>query len=298
MDFIKKKIIRLWPLLLFGFILFAVAGLFKLVKFDIYSNILTLFFFETTGLNLKQSINGISWFVSVLFFVSIFYFYIFKYFKKTSYNFFISLLVLFGYTFLVHATNGAINGHVKTIYNVFTLGVMHGLTGMGLGYLIHEFFKYTKTQPYTDSIKSVIGYTIIEGFLLCFVVYESGFHIMPFNNKIILVMAFAVLFLTFLFKRGFISRLLDNKFSNIIGRYAFTLYMIHAPFWPYLKLFLLPYKNFFVIHPYFCICICFISCLLFAILTYHLIEIPAGKFLKKKFFPQKISRTFNKSLHT
>lgn len=287
MDFIKKKIIRLWPLLLFGFVLYALAGILGFVRFNIYPNLLCLVFLENIGVTLRPSLNGIAWFVSVLFIISIFYFYIFKYFKKTSYNFFIPILVLIGYTFLVHVTKGVISGNIQTVNNILNVGMINGLTGMGLGYLIHEFYQYLKTQPFANTIKSTIIYTIIEGYLLGFVVYESGFHKMHFNNKIILVVAFVCLFLTFLLKRGLVSRLFDNKFSAILGRYAFSLYMIHGPLWPYLLFILKPYKSVCVAHPYFCIAVCLIACLIFAVLTYHFVEVPAGRYLKKKFFPQK-----------
>lgn len=290
-DFIKKKIIRLWPLIAFLFVFFIFADLVGYVKhFDLYNNILSLLFLGNSGVTLKMVDFGWSWFVSVLFFVSIFYFYIFKYFKKTSYNFWISLLVLLGYTFIIHTSKGGVGLSVnfKDTINITNMGLVLGISGMGLGYLIHEFYQYLKSQPFVSSIKSVITYTIIEGYLLGFVIYETGFHRIKFNNKIILIVAFTGLFLTFLLKRGFISRILDNKFSAILGRYAFSLYMTHGALWIILyNIFVKHYKSICLAHPYLSGVICFIMCMIFAILTYHFVEVPAGKFLKKKFFPQK-----------
>ena len=290
-DFIKKKIIRLWPLMAFSFVFFIFADVLGYVRhFDLYGNILSLLFLGYSGVTLTSCDFAWSWFVSVLFFVSIFYFYIFKYFKKTSYNFWISIIVLLGYTFVIHVSKGGVglSFNNKDTINIYNMGLVLGISGMGLGYLIHEFYQYVKSQPFVSSIKSVITYTIIEAYLLVFVIYETGFHKIKFNNKIILIVAFTGLFLTFLLKRGFISRILDNKFSAILGRYAFSLYMTHAALWCVLWHCLIkPYKAFWVAHPYLSIDICFVICMLFAVLTYHFVEVPAGKYLKKKFFPQK-----------
>lgn len=289
-NFIKKKIIRLWPLIAFVFCLYLIAYYLGVIKhFDLYGNILSLLFLVNSGISLNKSNIGHDWFISVLFFISIFYFYIYKHFDKKKSSFFISILVLLGYTFFVHATNGSVSGDIKTINNIINLGMLNGLTGMGLGYIIHEFYLYLKEQPYTKSIKSIFTYTILEGLLLGFVIYESGFHKFHFNNKIVLVIAFSFLFITFLLKRGLISKFLDNKISTIIGNYSLSLYITHGFLWNIIHYYWLKsHQEICIAHPYFCILGCFITCLIFAILTYHLVEVPAGKFLKKKFFPQKI----------
>ncbi len=286
-DFIKKKIIRLWPLVVWVLILFLIADVVGIVKhFDLYNNILSLLFLSNSGVSLRWGNIGHDWFISVLFFVSIFYFYIFKYFKKTSYNFFIPILVLLGYTFLVHVTNGRLWGHIHTTNNIFNWGMLYGISGMGLGYLVYEFYQYLKLQPFVDSIKSIIVYTIAEGYLLGFVVYESGFHKMKFDNKIILIVAFVGLFILFLLKRGLVSKVLDNKFSLIMGQYTFAFYMTHGFLKNIMKYYWInPHKDICLLHPYLSVFCSFVLCFVFAVITYHLVEVPAGKYLKKKLFP-------------
>ncbi len=282
MNFIKTRIVRLWPLIGFVFILFMLADWFGIIKFRLYSNILSLLFLENVGLTLSWGNMNQDWFVSVLFFVSIFYFYIFKYFKKTTYNFFIPILILIGYTFLIQHHKGGLGGHIQTYYDIFNCGLIRGLAGMGLGYMIHQFYSYIKSQPYISTIASTITYTIIEGYLLGFVIYETGLHKISFDNKIILVIAFCGLFITFLLKRGFISKLLDNKYSAILGRYSYSLYMTHCFVWYLLKFYWVKYHvNTILEHPYLTGVIMFIIAFTFAIITYHLVEVPAGKYLKK-----------------
>lgn len=285
MDFIKTRIIRLWPLVFFLFVLYMAAGCLGVVKFRLYSNVLSLLLLENIGITLKWGNMGHDWFVSVLFFVSIFYFYIFKYFKKTTYNFFIPIIVLLCYTFLVHKSNGGMGQHIKTYYGFFNGGILRGLGGMGLGYILYLFYSYLKTQPFINTMKTAIIYTIIEGYLLGFVIYETGLHKMSFNNNIILVVAFCGLFLTFLLKRGFVSKLLDNKFSAILGRYSFALYMTHGCLWEFFKHYWVnSHVKTVVIHPYLISIVMFLTAFIFAIITYHCVEIPAGKYLKKKLF--------------
>ena len=50
MDFIKKKICRLWPLIAFGILLYGIADILGFIKhFDLYGNILSLLFLENAG---------------------------------------------------------------------------------------------------------------------------------------------------------------------------------------------------------------------------------------------------------
>lgn len=284
-DFIKTKIIRLWPLVAFLFILYMIVGCFGLVKFKLYPNILALLLLENIGITLKWGNIADDWFVSVLFFVSIFYFYIFKYFKKTTYNFFIPIVVLLCYTFLIQQSNGGMGEHIKTYYGIFNCGLLRGIGGMGLGYLIYQFYSYLNNQTFVNNLKSSIIYTVIEGYLFGFVVYETGFHKISFNNRIILVITFCGLLLTFLLKRGFLSKLLDNKFSVILGRYSFALYMTHCFLWHLFKHYWVDsHVNTIITHPYLTGIGMFIIAFIFAIFAYHCVEIPAGKYLKKKLF--------------
>ena len=285
MDFIKKKIVRLWPLMALNFVLFLMASGFGIVKFNFYKYVFSLLLLENIGVTFDHTIQG-GWFVSVLFFVSLFYFYIFKYFDKKYYNFYIPILVILGYTYMVHGTNGAIGAQLQIIGEVFNGGVIQGISAMGLGFLIHEFYRYLETQNYIETLKSKIIYTLLEGYLLGFVVYETIMHKIHFKNLLILVIAFCGLFITFLLQRGYISKILNNKISGILGRYAYSLFLTHG--------FVIILFNYFYVkkntdilfnHPYEILGIAIILALIFAVLVYHLVEVPAGKWLKKKFFP-------------
>lgn len=287
MDFIKNKIARLWPLIAFVVLLDFIGSCFHLIKFKFYDNIFALLFLSNSGITFTEPRAEV-WFLSVLFLVSVFYFYIFKYFNKTVYNFFIPVTVLLCSTFMVHATHGRCGGHLEVYYNFLNMGIIRGIAGMGLGYMVYEFYQYLKTQPFVNSIKSVIVYSLFEGYLLGFIIYETIFHKMHFQNRMILIVAFTALFLLFLLKRGFVSRLFDIKLSAVLGRYAFAIYMTHS--FIYTVLYQLWIKSHIEIiskYPLATILILFAIVFVFSIFTYHFVEVPAGKYLKKKFFPEK-----------
>lgn len=285
-DFIKKKILRLWPCLAFVNILMLISSFFGIIKFKLYANFLSLLFLNCSGIAISTTNITVDWYISVLFWVSLFYFYIFKYFKKEYYNFFIPIIVLLSFTFLVHVTNGGMGGHIEVYYNFINIGLVRGLSSIGLGYIIFNFYEYLKNKPFCDSLNSLITYSIIEGYLLGFVVYESILHKMSFNNKIILVIAFSFLFLSFLLKRGLISRFFDKKVFGALGKYSYALYITHYYFMYNLihSVWIKHNSDIIKFHPYLFLLIVFIIAMSFAILTYHFVEVPAAKFLKRKFF--------------
>ena len=75
-DFIKKKFLRLWPVLAFAIGLYFVLSLFTPLGYNKYSNLFALLLIQNCGLTHVYSNVHQSWFVSALFWCSIFYFYI------------------------------------------------------------------------------------------------------------------------------------------------------------------------------------------------------------------------------
>ena len=77
-NLIKKRIIRLLPVMLFILTCYGIASLFGLCKFTLLKNIMTLLFISNIGLPIKIGNSGNLWFVSVMFWCSIFYFLLYK----------------------------------------------------------------------------------------------------------------------------------------------------------------------------------------------------------------------------
>lgn len=141
-DFIKKKIIRLSPLMLFFNIIYLILSLFtKSIKYDTYNNILSLLFLGNIGVTKSHGNLRIFWYVSVLFWVSFLYFYLLKYFERKNINLFSAISIWFSYVFMIQARNGNISDILKTYNNIFVVGLLRGLGGMGIGYFIGSIYK-------------------------------------------------------------------------------------------------------------------------------------------------------------
>lgn len=285
-EFIQKKVIRLFPVILFLWIAYRMISYLGIVKFDFYSNLLSLFMINNIGLSLKHGCMAVTWYVSVLLAVSIFYFYIIKHFEKKYTDLFIILVSIIGYSFLVHAGKGHIAGHIYSVSYIFNLGIIRGLAGMGCGIIIANLYKEYKysIDNFKPNFKSFLVYTAFEVYLFVFLINNLTFHRLSYNNDIILILYFIVLFSLFILKRGFLSKILESKLSEELGKYTYSIFLTH--------LFVIRVINFFYWkqHIYlvenFPICqilLALSSCLLFGVFTYHFIEKPAQIYLKKLF---------------
>lgn len=285
-DFMKKKIIRLWPMVA------AFAGIETIYHYFVYhtpdyipyNQILRILMIDNIGLNIVHS--GITWYVSVLFWISLLFFYIIKNFSKKIVDLIVPVSVVICYAFLIHIFKGNVTGHTDTRYFILNAGVMRGIAGIGTGYLIYNFLKTVK--PYVSTFKKFLCYTAAEGLLLFFVVNNVLFHKIKYNSNFVIIVGFVWLFILFLLKRGAISRILDNKFSAILGRYSYSIFIVHIFVLNAFRVYLWkPYPKFVEAHLFLNIIVPVICAVLAGVAAYHLIEVPAGKYLKQKFFPQK-----------
>lgn len=285
-DFIKKKIIRLWPVLFFCFIL-------KLIVYpligrnpDGWNLLLSLFFLDGSGWNIVTV--GETWFVSVLFWVSLFYYYLLKNFDKKIYILIIALLTWFSYSFELHANVGGIRGVETTWGYIFNSGILRGSGGIGLGFLIAYFIKDHLATYVKDDIEIssqlLITIGIIESFLLLFVIAIPLFIKNPFNNIIIVILAFTILFILFVLKRGFVSVFFNKKYWGWGGKYTFSIYLTHLIVIYSLKPFWDSNRDFVVDHPVLNILLAIIFGCFFGIFVYHTIEVPGASLLKKILF--------------
>ena len=284
--FVKKRLIRLYPLI----ILYVVIDIFfnffihKIPHYLPHEQILRILLIDNIGLNTVHL--GLTWFVSVLFWSSLFYFYLLKNFESKYVNLLIPLIVVFCYSFLIHAFKGNITGHTESFNFVFNAGVMRGLAGIGLGYLIFQFYKTIKSKE--QNLITILGCTLFEG-ILCFYIFNNiTFHKINYYSNFVIIVAFAVFFILLLLKRGFISRILNNAKLAILGRYSYSIYIMHIFV---LRAFMVfignPHKHFVENNLALCITTQVILAVLLGIVTYHLVEVPAAKYLKNKWFENK-----------
>lgn len=102
-DFLKKKIIRFYPVLIFVVIAILLSSVFKILDFNLYEIILVLTGLSGTGLSLTIGPKTICqfWYVSSMMWVLVLYYYLLKNFAKKNVNLFIACSIFFSYTILI-----------------------------------------------------------------------------------------------------------------------------------------------------------------------------------------------------
>ena len=287
LDFIKKKLIRLYPVLVFVVFASAIICALGLIEFSIFDNLLALFLLNGTGLVLKIVNTTIMfWYVSAMLWTMLLFMYLLKNFEKKYVDLMIVLLIFFSYTFIIHALNGRMYGPVFTYYNFINIGMLRAFGGIGLGYLIGEWYKIysEKIEHAMVSTKTKILITLSEFACLFFIVYNLLLHDIKFDNRIIFVIVFAITIMLFISKKGFISKFLDNKVFSKISRYTYSIYMVHLLVFETINGSLWEKRpDFLYSHPVLNLVIALTCVALLGIFVHHVIEVPSAKFLRKKF---------------
>ena len=285
MDFLKKRVLRLYPLVLFFAVVYGAMWYFvyHLPGYRLYDEMMIALLL-TNIFTLNKT--GVTWFVSVLFWVSLLIFYCFRAFPRKYFNLLISTAVIFCYSFIIHANGGNIYGNTETYYNIFNVGIMRGIAGIGTGYLLYMFLQTIKTYK-ASNLKSFL-YTVLECLFLYYVINNLAFHKLKYYSNFVIIIAFVGLLWLFILKRGYISKLLNNALFTGLGKYSYSIYIMHSfAIFTISKLFLLENKEFVILHPLFNIIAILLIAILLGVVTYHLVERPAARYLKNKWFPDK-----------
>ena len=178
-----------------------------------------LLFFQCNGLSLQY--KGINWFVSSLFWCFLFYFSLLKTIEKKYVRFVISLIVYFSYVYLINY------GFAREVRGIFSIGMIRGIAGIGLGYLFHDICKRIdeNTVKKLRSQTTNFLFSLLEVVLLIFLFY-SFLHNIQYKNNFIFIVAFLPLMFSFVFQLGVLSRFLEKDFSSILGRYSYSCYVM------------------------------------------------------------------------
>lgn len=282
-DFIKKKILRLSPVIIFSVIVGFIASLFGLMKFSFHSALMTMTF---TNVLADMSIGNwdelaVTWYVSVLFWVSLLYFYLMKNFDKKYTNLAIGILSVVSYYVALKAHQGSLGNPHATFLGIINLGFLRGFGGIGLGYFIAQWYKdnYNAIVNKICSVKEQCGYTFLEIIFLVAVFLELFILNSQHKYNFAIVIDIAILFILFLLKRGYVSQFLDNNFVASISKYTYSIYIIHMLLFKLLSSIIVQFVDCYYLFP-----ILFIAVIVFGVITYHFVEAPCARYLKKKWF--------------
>lgn len=280
-QFIKKKIIRLYPVMIFCVGLSFITSLFGLIKFSFYDNLLSLLCFDGIGLTRHGSIHPI-WYVDALFVTLALFFYLLKNYEKKNINLFMAVTIYVSYNILRHTD---FSNSSTTYFYFLTTGFLRALAGIGVGYFIGNWYKenYQKIKDTVVGIKTKLVLTGLEFACLGFVINNLMLHKLKYNNPIIFVVVFTAIIILFLLNKGYLSQVLNRDIFVNISKYTYSFFLSHmvvinalmGSIWENDKMFVYS-------HPVYNILICFVLIFILGILTYHLVEKPTTKYLKEK----------------
>lgn len=220
--FAKRQICRLWPMLAFSFVPVILIG-----KYEKYSDTLNLFFITSaSGLMKRGSNNEASWYVCVLFIISLFFFYALRHFKWEKVAFSCGIISLFGFIVRGIGTTSFYRGVPIATMPFMINGMIEGLTGISFGILLGAFLKNKLELKENVSCRKKILFTFFEMSALFYFVRYTCFH-KTVGEFIFWEILFIILFSLFLFKKGFLSQVLNNKFCAWLGQLAYPIYLMH-----------------------------------------------------------------------
>ena len=277
--FIKSKIIRFVP------ILFFVSLLYCFFTSDFYfdslvSNTLFLFF---PGLKYRPGYADGAWFIAVLFWALLFYFSMMKYWKKETACFITGIIVFWVYIILM-STSWDRLVRINILLNV---NLLRALGGVGIGYLLAS---YVLMKPLSILPKKYM-YSFLE---IVFLLYSFGAlfsEVIYPKNPLYVVLSFVVLLYLFVVKKGSISQYLDHFQWSKISKYTLSIYLVQD-----IVIFIL-YARLLDIYPewikeriFMVMLAVILTCCVFGMCLYLLIEKPCGTFLKKLLNGEYVSK--------
>ncbi len=277
-DFVKKKILRLWPALACFGVVSIILRCFGMectyIGLDI--QIINMMFLQ--GIGVTPGHYGFNWFVSAYFWAIIFYFYILKNFNTKYANLIIALCVYFSLVGNLNHSDFTL-AKIDTYNTFLSAGLLRAITGIGIGYFVGIFYDKIKERFCKE------GHNSLKTFVLCSMteILCSFFLIKNLllkhteKNALIFIVAFLILFFMFLLKKGVISKILDNKYLAFFGKYSYSIYVMQAASFCLLRfsLWKMPY---FIVHTNILTGATLAFATILGILTYHLIEKPAAKY--------------------
>ncbi|MBR1424961.1 acyltransferase [bacterium] len=262
LEFSLNKIARLWPVFAFSIFCFVILSFIGFIKINFYTQFVNLFFLQCIGVTLEY--KGINWYISPFFWTMILYFGILKSFKIGKANLIIAILTYFSFVGLINNFSG---GFGRETFNIFfNAGLMRCLASIGIGYFVGCLHDRVKNCPevFINRIEKCVKFVI------------------NYQNKLIYVIVFAILFFLFILKQGLVSNITNLKIFEKAGCYAYSIYVMQQVSFYIMGGTLWKFAD-FSDHKILVILISLIFSVVIAIFTYHFIELPVGRYLKNKF---------------
>lgn len=221
-SYICRRAVRLWPLMILATLPYLVT--------DWSRALLNGLFLQCSGLSLEY--HGILWYVSVCFWAGIFLYGILRCFGKEKGGFLIGVLSFLGLTFLVNYLDGAIYGR-ETVYYGINLGMVSGISCMGVGVLIGMLAeKLEEIRPSQRIRKGIFAAMGLFEVLALYFFYRFFLCSQGPENHMVLVIIFSGFLLCLQSGADPLGWLLDRSHLGFLGKYAYAVYVFQEiSFW-------------------------------------------------------------------
>lgn len=143
-------------------------------------------------------------------------------------------------------------------------------------------------------------YTVLELFAFVEVFRVIFISPKPWKLELYYILCFALLFLLFVLKKGYLSRIVDNNLSTVLGKYTYSIYMsqylIQILFVDGNKLTKFPIFSLLrANYPLIELLVIYILLpVMLGIVVYHCIEVPFNKKIRKLIFANLYNREVQK----
>lgn len=284
-DFLKKKIIRLWPVMAFGVLLAGVFALFGLLKFRYWDNIYCLLFLNGTALHRVTANIGVSWYCSAMLMHFILFLYLFKNFSAKTAWLIVAVGIYICYGIILQSQKFNIWGHSTTVGYIFTIGMMRAWGGIGLGMLIGLWYKTNadRIRQFTPSLVCKTGISIVEFVCLYFMINNLMLHKFAHYDQFMFIIVFVCLITTFICQKGYISQILNLGIFSFLSKYVYSIFITHKIILEVVQINIMqPYHQLFWKYPVGSLALLMAVIIVVGVLTYYLVEKPAAKYLTAK----------------
>jgi peptidoglycan/LPS O-acetylase OafA/YrhL len=227
--FVCKKIIRLWPVMVFATLLAFVLSLFGLLKFTYWDNIYALLFLNGTPLAINQGNISVTWYCSALMVHFILFFYLFQNVPRKYFWLIVCILIYVSYGVILQAKNFNINDQKQTFGYIFHVGMMRASGGIGIGLLLGYWYASCKVfiEKYHVTMMQKLAITTIEFVTLYFMINNLMLHKFQHHNQFMFIIDFTVLVGCFLMNKGYISALFNRELFPKLSKYIYSIFVTH-----------------------------------------------------------------------
>lgn len=231
-EFVIKKCIRLWPVIIASYVILAIQHYLGFITQcpQIKVILWTLAFIRDTGLTkyLNSSIdNAYLWFIGPMVCACGFYFCLFKGATdgwKGNAKLVGLIIIFLSSTCYMHSP--------PLISQLALIGTSRALSGVGIGYFLAHFCEFIQRKEIMHSHTTLrkISFTMLELLSLYYFIDILFLHYLckpgPYIEcDALYILAFIPLIALFYCQKGYVSCLLNRRWLGILGAYSFSIYV-------------------------------------------------------------------------